>query len=303
MPFDCLVDVDLPERDKRKGGRPRLDVLEKLAQACYHKDDPDTLLWRCSGAKCGHTYTVRLQRRFTRHAAKCSLQSGELRALALLTAEKKAPGTILENLTAEEEKAGTVQAVKVRKLEGMGMVEKAASKTGRARKNALANLKLVIFICTAGICTYTVERKSFRDFVHTLDSGYNLPHREQLETEMIPGEAARIRRLQLIELEGKRNLTVSFDGGTSTGREAFWTVHVSTAEGRKVYLLDAKEATSVSHTAEWIKDTVLEVCLILPFQDLRLSHRLALTVTRRSLSLLASRTLLARYVIAPVTRS
>ncbi|KAG6808132.1 hypothetical protein H0H92_005296 [Tricholoma furcatifolium] len=48
------------------------------------------------------------------------------------------------------------------------------------------------------------------------------------------------------------------DGGTSRGKEAFWTMHISTEE-RKVYFIEAKEATRESHTAEWIKNWVVEI--------------------------------------------
>jgi hypothetical protein len=66
---------------------------------------------------------------------------------------------------------------------------------------------------------------------------------------------------QLAYLKMQENLTISCDGGTSKGREAFWTTHVSTPK-RKVYVMECREATSESHTAVWIKDFILEACLI-----------------------------------------
>ena len=48
------------------------------------------------------------------------------------------------------------------------------------------------------------------------------------------------------------------DGGTTRNHDAYWTVHMSTME-RKVYSMETREATNVSHTGEWIMQLVLEV--------------------------------------------
>ncbi|KAI0292848.1 hypothetical protein B0F90DRAFT_1822542 [Multifurca ochricompacta] len=81
--------------------------------------------------------------------------------------------------------------------------------------------------------------------------------REKLETEHIVSEAENVMAKQLQYLWTQENLTVSCDGGTMKGGEAFWTIHVSTPN-RKVYLMECREATSESHTGVWIKDVVLE---------------------------------------------
>ncbi|KAF8151425.1 hypothetical protein B0H34DRAFT_727565 [Crassisporium funariophilum] len=42
------------------------------------------------------------------------------------------------------------------------------------------------------------------------------------------------------KLKTQHNITVSCDGGTTKGRDAFWTIHMSTMSpsGRKVYLIE-----------------------------------------------------------------
>lgn len=60
-------------------------------------------------------------------------------------------------------------------------------------------------------------------------------------------------------LKTQEDLTISYDGGTSRGRESFWTLHISAPTDERVYLIEVREATSESHTAVWIKDFVLEV--------------------------------------------
>ena len=79
-----------------------------------------------------------------------------------------------------------------------------------------------------------------------------------LEYDLIVSEANKVQRNILNQLRNQWNLTISFDGGTSRGRDSYWTIHVSTEE-RKVYLLETILATDVSHTAEWIEQQALGV--------------------------------------------
>ena len=98
-----------------------------------------------------------------------------------------------------------------------------------------------------------------RSHVHTSYAG-------KLETEQIVSKAENVMAKQLEYLRSQENLTISCDGGTTRGREAFWTIHVSTPK-RKVYLMECREATSDSHTGVWIKNLVLEVCCYVNASD------------------------------------
>ena len=93
------------------------------------------------------------------------------------------------------------------------------------------------------------------------DPTYTPATREKLETEHIVSEAENVMAKQLQYLRTQENLTVSCDGGTTKGGEAFWTIHISTPN-RKVYLMECREATSESHTGVWIKDVVLKARII-----------------------------------------
>ncbi|KAF9031322.1 ribonuclease H-like domain-containing protein [Panaeolus papilionaceus] len=91
---------------------------------------------------------------------------------------------------------------------------------------------------------------------HVALPAYKPASRDKLEGEHIIGEAERILELQVEFLKTQKNITVSCDGGTSRGKESFWTVHMSVVQ--KVFLMEMREATAVSHTGEWIKSLVLE---------------------------------------------
>ena len=91
-----------------------------------------------------------------------------------------------------------------------------------------------------------------------------------MEYEHIPGEQEHVKAAQLAYLKTQEDLTISFDGGTSRGKQAFWTVHVTTP-AREVFFMEGQEATSVSHTAAWVKEFVMEVCVVVINNGIMLS--------------------------------
>ncbi|KAJ7915205.1 ribonuclease H-like domain-containing protein [Mycena leptocephala] len=74
----------------------------------------------------------------------------------------------------------------------------------------------------------------------------------------IMSEQERVRGLQIALHQRERRLTVSFDGGDLKSGEYFYTVHANTADGRS-FVLEGIECTGVSHTAEWMANSVMEV--------------------------------------------
>ncbi len=178
-------------------------------------------------------------------------------------------------ITQSEVNSGVVRAVKTSKQvtedaktlnsadedKGMNLVEKMylqSTKKGREAKNRLLDLKLIILFCAGSLPTNLASQWYWKDLWALADPKYPLPSRDQIENKLIPAEQASINEIQLEALRNEWNLTISFDGGTTTGREAFWTINVSDMR-RNVYLLEGKEATGVSHTAAWIKDFAMSV--------------------------------------------
>lgn len=120
------------------------------------------------------------------------------------------------------------------------------------------DLAVVKLFCCSGIPTHIAEIPVWEALLAYSDPSYNPASRAKLEEVQIPIEAESIHEIQLAYLKTQENITVSCDGGTTKGKEAFWTLHMSTLD-RKVYLMDVREATAVSHTALWIKTFVLAV--------------------------------------------
>ena len=144
---------------------------------------------------------------------------------------------------------------------------------GRDERHKRLDFAILLLICAASLPTYIVSRPEWRRMLMVADPTYTPAMQEKLETEQIVSEAENVMAKQLECLRTQENLTISCDGGTTKGREAFWTIHVSTPK-RKVYLMEGREATSESHTGVWIKNLVLEVCYYMIFINASKSDRL-----------------------------
>ncbi|TFK57954.1 hypothetical protein BDN72DRAFT_966451, partial [Pluteus cervinus] len=130
---------------------------------------------------------------------------------------------------------------------------------GRARvvKHRALDLAIIKLICAAGLPMSIVGRLEWLEFLMIADSTYHPASREKLEYEQIVGEAEEVCHKQVEALRKEENLTISFDGSTTRGKHSIWTIHVST-EDRRVYFVEACEATKDHHTATWIHDLVFK---------------------------------------------
>jgi hypothetical protein len=267
-----LIDITkpLPKLGKPGSGRPANMLIDNVSQSCYHVDNPAKHLFRCLG-NCGTTYASRNRQRIVRHAAACSYLPADLRKQAKAHLANQAPSRKLPTGDAESskleveikkvddpmsEESGRVIATKKRKLDDMGLFEE-AKKLGRRERHQKLDLAVVKLFCCSGIPTHIAQIPVWKALFAYADPSYTPATRAKLEEEQIPGEAESIHEIQLAYLRTQENITVSCDGGTTSGKEAFWTIHMSTPD--KVYMMDVREATAVSHTAVWIKSFVLEV--------------------------------------------
>lgn len=80
----------------------------------------------------------------------------------------------------------------------------------------------------------------------------------------IPRESAYVLRASLDKLKKLRNLTISYDGGTTRAPQSIYTVHVTTPDKREAHLIAGDEASGVSHTGVHLKTLLLRVSFLLP---------------------------------------
>ena len=263
-----LVQLSYPKKKvgRHPGGAPRNDLMDQFLMYCYSEADGlDVKKWGCIG-RCGRTWTTRNFNCVLKHASECrKLTTTNLRELARDKSAEKAPSQKLEN-RAERHRAEEPKTTKSGPNKQNEKIENSHKVTvfnsfqikGKANRDEAINLAVIRFICAAGLPTHIVSYQEWTDLLNLLCPSYHPPNRSMLEDDLIVSEANKVRRNILTQLRNQWNLTISFDGGTSRGRDSYWTIHVSTEE-RKVHLLETILATDVSHTAQWIEEQALGV--------------------------------------------
>ncbi|KAF8817215.1 hypothetical protein BYT27DRAFT_7247457 [Phlegmacium glaucopus] len=180
---------------------------------------------------------------FLSHGESCIVECGNVLVAPKMVAVKKRRGNEGIVIIAQKSSAFFDEAKKLRKRE-------------RHQKLDLAIVKL---FCVTGIPTHVSDLDMWKGLFSAVDPSYMPASRSKLGEVHTIGQAEEIQALQVAYLETQENITVSCDGGTTKGWEAFWTLHMSTVE-RKAYLMEVREATLESHAGVWIKSFVLEVC-------------------------------------------
>jgi hypothetical protein len=276
-----LVDITpaKPKHHVVAAGRPKIGTLDLFLRKCFRESQPGKHLHRCVGVGCNVTFSNRNLQRTIKHARVCNKLPKSLRTKAKQLAAKNALSKRVLDSGSEPEAVQTKgepdmegEARGAQQLETKVKTEdgrsvptnewfEEARKLGRDERHKRLDFAILLLVCAAGLPTYIVSRPEWWRMLMVADPTYTPATREKLETEQIVSEAENVMAKQLEYLRSQENLTISCDGGTTKGREAFWTIHVSTPK-RKVYLMECREATSESHTGVWIKNLVLEVCYV-----------------------------------------
>jgi hypothetical protein len=225
-----LVQLAYPKKNlgRHPGGAPRNDLMDQLLMYCYFEaDGPDFKKWGCIG-RCGRIWTIRNFNRVLKHASECRKLTTDLRELARDKSAEKAPSQKLENRVErhcdETEEPKTIKFNKKNETSHKITVFESFQIKRKADHEEVINLAIIRFICAAGLPTHIVSYQEWTDLLNLLCPSYHPPNRSKLEDDLIVSEANKVRRNILTELRNQWNLTISFDGGTSRGRDSYWTI-------------------------------------------------------------------------------
>ncbi|KAJ7865480.1 hypothetical protein B0H14DRAFT_2163584, partial [Mycena olivaceomarginata] len=117
---------------------------------------------------------------------------------------------------------------------------------------------LMILICKCGLVPNLLDSKDWAAFVTHLNPAYIPTSSKKFAKEYIPQEAALVKQRTKYALQQSRDLTYTTDGTSIRRGDQFYTYHACTPS-RDVYFLGGHFGTKQSHSAEWIKNRVLEV--------------------------------------------
>ncbi|KAJ7033550.1 ribonuclease H-like domain-containing protein [Mycena alexandri] len=246
---------DIENDTPASSGRPRSGVMDTLTVEVESKTT-SARAYRCTGDSCPKVFTPRTLARVLAHAKRCLKLTSEQRQYASQHSAATSPGARAEELSQGLSAAQLAPPPPPPEFFGA-----AGAKQVRERYAALLDLAIVKLFSAAGLPPRLADYPEYKDVFRLapLAGPHYVPAgRTILMDNHIMSEQERVRGLQLAYLKTQTRLSVSTDGGDIRCGENFYTVHASTSEGRS-FILEGIECTLVSHTAEWIADTVMEV--------------------------------------------
>lgn len=239
-----LVDIDSePEKNSSKGGRPRTVLLHDVTIPCKAISTGKSR-HRCAMAGCLQSWGGKPQAaRIYNHLLT------ECRGIDAATKAKVSKATSDRTLHAQLEDT----------IEESGGLEKLSKTEGKKARKLQVNQAVLDLICGAGVPPTIVDTKEWRRLIDVLDSTADVYSSSSFSDTYIPAEAHRITEDVIQKLSKMKNLTISYDGGTTKAVESIYTIHVTAPGSRQAYLIEGSEKSGVSHTGAHIAELLLKV--------------------------------------------
>jgi hypothetical protein len=138
-------------------------------------------------------------------------------------------------------------------------LEKLSKAEGKKARALKVNQAVLNLICGTGIPPTVVDGNEWKHFIETLDSSVHVYSGASFSETYIPAEALRVTEEAIKKLSKMKNLTISYDGGTTKRVESIYTIHVTTPDSRQSYLIEGSEKSGLSHTGPQIAEEILKV--------------------------------------------
>ena len=284
VPVESLIDF---EEEESRTGRPPIPILKNLVQACYlpagfhdndmsgidsadqstNEEDGQKTRYHCQGVtkssgRCPTSWGSHMQSRILRHAKDCLNLKPELRKAVLKLCADHSPVPILEEAEKETAKLppkrirlDVTRCMDTNQTKLDSLVVPAGS---RAELQTKLDAAILLLICTGGLPPTIADSAEWkRAWLLASNNKYRPPSSDVLADDLIPSEAARVRKLMMDLLTSKNieYVTIGFDGGATAGRDSFTTIHATTSD-RHAFFLDGECTTGVQHTGLQYADTL-----------------------------------------------
>jgi len=197
--------------------------LNKLASAYRHKITKKTF-WVCNAEGCNTIYSGNLsQNRVLPHcASSCKSISTQLKREAndalVITGEKSLPISwppAKKTKTAAEENRDPPQT----SCAGQSWFQQ-ASELGCQDFQSKIDSDVVLLVCVGGMVPALIDRNIWKTFMGNLNPKYMATSLKTIRDKLIPAQVAVVRRDAIDVLKGEFNLTLTFDGGSTRGKQS-----------------------------------------------------------------------------------
>lgn len=144
---------------------------------------------------------------------------------------------------------------------------KKAAEVGCEQLQANIDTNLMLLICVGGMVPALLDHDIWKKFMADMNPHVRATSSTTIKQKVIPNEAAVVRNEQFLELQQEFNLTLTFDGGGTCGKQSIYFVHITTPTC-EVYFVCGDEASDISHTAKYITDVLKLVGYYIPMSIL-----------------------------------
>ncbi|KAJ3510647.1 hypothetical protein NLJ89_g4557 [Agrocybe chaxingu] len=267
-------------------GRPQIGLLDKFSVSLNTRRG-EVQAHRCISKGCPKIYKPRSCIQVLGHAKRCLKLTSDQHKMASAASSKDAPSAIVDNSLktlpfssspsqscSPNEKAPQPASYQG-ELQGSVIVIHSSTPLtpstppvtdklaffgprGRRVHHQALNAAVLKFICAARIAPTVVDLDEWKAMFLLQTPSYSPASQTTLMENHIMSEQEYVQKKQIELLKTKRNLSLSFDGGSIRSGESLYTVHI-TMEERCVMLIEGQECTNISHTGQWIADLVLSV--------------------------------------------
>jgi hypothetical protein len=251
----------------KKGGRPPDPLLSKLATAYLHKKTHKPY-WKCAAKGCNVTLAGNLSsNRVFGHARDCRFISPDLLREVndrLINGQRKgrkvpiATENSSDALLANASSTGNSKQIDIPKASQEWFAS--TVEVGCQELQKKINTDLMLLVCRGNLVPALLDQPVWKKFMADMNPHVRPTSSTKIKQKIIPEEAAMVRNEQFLELQQAQNLTLTFDGGGTQGKQSIYFVHVTTPD-RVVYFVRGDEGTTLKHTATYIKDVLEPVSL------------------------------------------
>ncbi|KAG8697572.1 hypothetical protein FRC09_007774 [Ceratobasidium sp. 395] len=250
--FDDLRDI---KREKiYTVGRRGYAIVDDLVIDC-EKISTGARRFRCSSEGCQQSWASRQPQRVLAHAIqKCNYIDEDLRQRAAEESDGLAPGSKVAKLDSAKASQGTGKPTNAQPSVASLVVSE-----GRKAKQIRFDIAVLNFVSAAQLPPFKLDLPEFHAMIAETSSTLTPKSSGYIASCQIPMESSRLRRLSVKDLKKYTNLTISYDGGSTIRPQSFTTIHVTTPDTRIPYLMEAPEASGVSHTGQFYFQEVEKV--------------------------------------------
>ena len=170
--------------------------------------------------------------------------------------------------------------------EGDRSLEKMSKAEAKKARGLKINQAVLNLICGTRIPLTIVDTAEWKNVISTIDNTVTTYGSTSFVDTYLPGEAARITKEEIQMLSKVKNLTISYDGGTTKAVESIYTIHITTPHHQQAYLIKGNEASGMSHSGPQITNELFKVDSMLHdcsmYQMLICFSRSWITLARRT---------------------